>query len=49
MADGYLYGRGTLDDKLSVLGQLEAVDYLLQSNFQPERTVLLAFGQDEET
>lgn len=49
VADGYLYGRGTLDDKLNVLGQLEAVDYLLQSNFQPERTVLLAFGQDEET
>ncbi|OGX91734.1 M20 family peptidase [Hymenobacter coccineus] len=49
VAGGYLYGRGTLDDKLNVLGQLEAIDYLLQSNFQPERTVLLAFGQDEET
>ena len=49
VADGYLYGRGTLDDKLSVLGQLEAIDYLLQNNFQPERTVLLAFGQDEGT
>lgn len=49
VAGGYLYGRGTLDDKLNVLGQLEAVDYLMQHNFQPERTVLLAFGQDEET
>lgn len=46
---GYLYGRGTLDDKMGVMGLLEAVEYLLKTNFQPERTVLLAFGQDEET
>ena len=46
---GYLYGRGTLDDKMSVIGLLESVDYLLRTNFQPERTILLAFGQDEET
>ena len=48
-ADGYLYGRGTLDDKASVMAQLEAVEYLLSTGFQPTRTVLLAFGQDEET
>ena len=48
-AGGYLYGRGTLDDKASVLAQLEAVEYLLKAGFQPARTVLLAFGQDEET
>ncbi|MVM39270.1 M20/M25/M40 family metallo-hydrolase [Spirosoma sp. HMF3257] len=47
--DGYLYGRGTLDDKVGVMGLLEAVEYLLHTNFQPERTLLLAFGQDEET
>ena len=47
-ADGYLYGRGTLDDKASVLAQLEAVEYLLGTGFRPARTVLLAFGQDEE-
>ncbi|AUD04543.1 M20 family peptidase [Spirosoma pollinicola] len=47
--DGYLYGRGTLDDKMGMMGLLESVDYLLKSNFQPERTLLLAFGQDEET
>ena len=45
----YLYGRGTLDDKMGMMGLLESVDYLLKSNFQPERTLLLAFGQDEET
>ncbi len=48
-AAGYLYGRGTLDDKMSVLGTLEAVEYLLGTGFRPARTVLLAFGQDEET
>jgi carboxypeptidase PM20D1 len=48
-AAGYLYGRGALDDKLNVLGQLEAVEYLLRTGFRPRRTVLLAFGHDEET
>ena len=47
--NGYLYGRGTLDDKMSVIGLFESVEYLLRTNFQPERTLLLAFGQDEET
>ncbi|UFH54398.1 M20 family peptidase [Spirosoma sp. KNUC1025] len=46
---GYLYGRGTLDDKMSVIALLETVEYLLRTNFQPARTLLLAFGQDEET
>jgi carboxypeptidase PM20D1 len=45
----YLYGRGTLDNKMSVIGLLESVEYLIKSGFQPERTLLLAFGQDEET
>jgi carboxypeptidase PM20D1 len=48
-AGGYLYGRGALDDKLNVLGQLEAVEALLRGGFRPQRTVLLAFGHDEET
>ncbi|WP_254245103.1 M20/M25/M40 family metallo-hydrolase [Hymenobacter sp. BRD67] len=48
-AGGYLYGRGALDDKLNVVGQLEAVEALLRAGFRPRRTVLLAFGHDEET
>lgn len=48
IADGFVWGRGALDDKAGVLGILEAVEYLLSKGFQPERTVLLAFGHDEE-
>ena len=48
IADGYLWGRGTMDDKVSVLGILEAVEYLLSAGFQPQRTIYLAFGHDEE-
>ena len=46
--DTFVWGRGTLDDKQSVLGILEAVEALLAEGFQPRRTVMLAFGHDEE-
>lgn len=48
IADGHVWGRGTLDDKVSVLAVLEAAEMLLARGFQPERTILLAFGHDEE-
>jgi carboxypeptidase PM20D1 len=48
IADGFIWGRGTLDDKMTVVGLLEAVDILLAKGFQPKRTIYLAFGQDEE-
>ncbi|HEX9454040.1 MAG TPA: M20 family peptidase [Candidatus Binatia bacterium] len=48
VADGFIWGRGAMDDKVSVLGILEAVEQLLAAGFQPERTVYLAFGHDEE-
>lgn len=43
-----LYGRGTLDDKLGVIGLLESTEHLLSSGRRNKRTYYLAFGQDEE-
>jgi carboxypeptidase PM20D1 len=48
VADGFVWGRGALDNKTGVLGILEAVELLLAEGHRPRRTVLLAFGHDEE-
>jgi carboxypeptidase PM20D1 len=48
VADGFIWGRGTLDDKSSVMAVLEAVELRLKQGFQPRQTVFLAFGHDEE-
>jgi carboxypeptidase PM20D1 len=46
--NGYVFGRGTLDDKVNVIGILETVEMLLKEGFKPKRTIYLAFGHDEE-
>lgn len=48
VADGFVWGRGSIDDKQAVLGILEACEALLGEGFTPARTVYLAFGHDEE-
>lgn len=48
IADGYLWGRGALDDKYRVIAALEAVERLLEMDWQPRRGIFLAFGHDEE-
>lgn len=49
IADGYIWGRGTLDIKEQVFGVLEAAEYLLARGKSFARTAYLAFGDDEET
>jgi carboxypeptidase PM20D1 len=49
IADGYIYGRGTMDDKMHCAFYLEAIELLLAEGFAPRRTLLLAMGHDEET
>lgn len=49
LKDGYVWGRGTLDDKGGTLSAFEAVEYLLKTGYQPEQTVYLVAHHDEET
>jgi carboxypeptidase PM20D1 len=48
IADGYVWGRGALDDKGPLITILEGVALLLREGFAPDRTVYLCFGHDEE-
>jgi len=48
LADGFVWGRGTLDMKGTLVTLMEAVEQLAARGFTPERTVYLAFGHDEE-
>ncbi len=46
--DGFVWGRGAWDDKGNLIAQMEAMELLAASGFQPKRTIHLAFGADEE-
>src|SRR5256885_493855 len=48
VAGGFVWGRGAIDDKGQLVAILEAADRLASSGFQPQRTIMFAFGQDEE-
>ena len=48
VSDGFIWGRGTLDNKVNVIGLLEAAENMLARGITPKRTIYLAFGHDEE-
>ncbi len=48
IADGAVWGRGSVDDKGSLVGLFEAVDALAAQGFKPRRTIILVSGHDEE-
>ena len=48
VADGHIWGRGTLDDKNILMALLETIESLLKDGFRPTRRLYFAFGGDEE-
>lgn len=48
IADGYVAGRGAIDDKGSLVALLEAAEFLAAQGRAPTRTIIFAFGHDEE-
>jgi len=48
VAEGYVWGRGALDNKGAIVAMMEAVDRLVAQGFVPPQTVYLSFGHDEE-
>ena len=48
VADGAVWGRGSIDDKGSLVTLFEALDAVAASGFKPARTIIVVSGHDEE-
>ena len=49
ISDGFIWGRGSWDDKGNLYSMLEAAEAMAKAGFRPKRTIYFAFGHDEET
>lgn len=48
IADGFVWGRGTMDDKGALVSMMQSVELLLADGFKPNRDIYFSFGHDEE-
>lgn len=48
LKDEYIYARGSLDTKITLISAMEAAEKLTLDGFNPERDIWFAFGGDEE-
>ena len=48
IADGFVHGRGSLDDKATLVLMLEAIEQLLSQGWVPPHDMYLIMGADEE-
>ncbi|HEY3948169.1 M20 family peptidase [Phenylobacterium sp.] len=49
VADGAVWGRGSVDDKGSLITLFEGAESLAKQGFRPKRTIIIVSGEDEET
>lgn len=48
IADGFIWGRGSMDIKCQLISVFESVEALLAVKYKPERTIILTFSHNEE-
>ncbi len=48
IANGFVWGRGALDNKGALISIMTAAETLISEGFTPERTIYLSFAHDEE-
>ncbi|THD77247.1 MAG: M20 family peptidase [Phenylobacterium sp.] len=48
IAEGAVWGRGSIDDKGSLITLFEGLEALAKQGFKPRRTVIVVSGEDEE-
>ncbi len=48
LKDAWIWGRGSLDTKCTLIGAVAAAEELMESGFTPEQDIYFAFGGDEE-
>jgi carboxypeptidase PM20D1 len=49
IAEGSIWGRGSIDTKCTLCAAMESIDYLIGQGFTPNSDIYCCFGGDEET